>query len=89
MTDLATLGFAVDSRPLAQATADLKAMVPAAREVGAAVDGMVNAVNKAKPAAAGTNRSRHRMVRRCTPRTTLTRNVAVWSGFGWILLDER
>jgi len=61
MADLATLGFAVDSRPLARATADLKAMAPAAREVGAAVDGMVNAVNKAKPAADGLSNSSTRV----------------------------
>lgn len=46
MTDLATLGFAVDSSPLARAKAEMQGMVPAARSAAAAVDGLTQATTK-------------------------------------------
>jgi hypothetical protein len=53
MADLATLGFAVDSAPLARAKGAMQDMVPAAKGAQTAVDGMVDAVNRAKPASDG------------------------------------
>lgn len=53
MADLAHLGFAVDSTPLARASTAMRDMVPAAQSAQTAVSGMVGAVNGAKAAADG------------------------------------
>lgn len=53
MADLATLGFAVDSSPLARAKTAMQDMVPAARAAQTATEAMVGAVNGAKAAADG------------------------------------
>ena len=53
MTDLATLGFQVNSEPLARAKAEMQGMVPAAQEAGKAVDGLSNSAGRAAAASAG------------------------------------